>query len=149
MDFEGKILLKEKRDARVPAGRARRLARFPTRMLPGPLENAFLHFTLETGSETVTNELFLAEPKRCPLARAFVQAQCGEGDGSLSVTLTTDKPAFSVSLDATGIPGEFDDNCFTLLAGAPRVLAFAPRKPVTVGQLRKALSVRHLRETYR
>ena len=66
-----------------------------------------------------------------------------------TITLSTDKPAFSVWGEAFGIPGEFSDNHFTLLPGEPRTLTFKPRDPkTTFDYFRKSLTVKHIRETY-
>ena len=66
-----------------------------------------------------------------------------------TITLSTDKPAFSVWVEAFGIPGEFSDNHFTLLPGEPRTLTFIPRDPkTTFDDFRKSLIVKHIREAY-
>ena len=118
-------------------------------LVPAP-ERSFLLLTLETGKQRTTSELFFTEYKRCEIARAAVRvdvAASGDGHG-FSVTLGTDHPAFFVTLDAEGIAGEFDDNCFTLVPGVPRVVGFSPKGRATLSGFTKALKVRHLRETY-
>ena len=65
-----------------------------------------------------------------------------------SVTLTTNKPALFVNLNADGLAGEFDDNSLTLLPGQPRTLTFAPKGHVDQAAFAKALSVLHLRSTF-
>ena len=62
--------------------------------------------------------------------------------------LQTDKPAFFVLVNATGIPGEFSDNCLTLLPGHIQTLTFTPKHPVTLAAFRKSLTLHHLRATY-
>ena len=47
-----------------------------------------------------------------------------------------------------GIPGEFDDNSFTLLPGRPVTLTFAPKAKADFAAFAKALAVTHLRRTY-
>jgi beta-mannosidase len=162
-DFDGRVLRRESRAVSIPAGSSRRLLRRPVAQLLAAGRTAasphscFLHLALETRAGAAANEVFFAEHKRCGLARASVRAEVraaaakGAPPGSprLRVTLTTDRPAFFVALDAAGIPGEFDDNCLTLLPGEPRTIGFSPRGRVTAAELRKSLSVRHLRETYR
>lgn len=143
---------------RVPTGSARMLRKRRLASLTAAPEQSFLLLTLEMEGETVMSELFFTEHKRCDLAPANVRAEvaaAGRASGArgFSVSLTTDAPAFFVSLDAEGIPGEFDDNCFTLVPGTPRVVGFIPgvhesmARP-TLAQFRRALSVRHLRDTY-
>ena len=103
----------------------------------------------------VTSELFFAEYKRCEIAKATVRAEASSSSrGGFVLSLTTDAPAFFVSLDAEGIAGEFEDNCFTLVPGTPRLIGFipgarGPKTRPTLAELRRALSVRHLRDTYR
>ena len=96
------------------------------------------------------NEWLFNPYKRCPIADAKVVLTSAAGkDGTFTVTLKTDKPAFFVWVNATGIRGEFDDNSFTLLPDASRTLTFTPKDPaVTFDQFQKALTVKHLRETY-
>ena len=77
------------------------------------------------------------------LPRANVKAVV---DG-FKVTLTTDKPAFWVWLNAKGVAGEFDDNAVTLVPGAPRTFTFEPADGSTTSEaFRRALSVTHLME---
>ena len=156
MDFAGRTIRKESVAMRAPAGSARiLLKRLLSSLTPAP-ERSFLMLTLEAEGQAVTSELFFTEYKRCEIAKAAVRAEvtAGTGGRGIMVALTTDAPVFFVSLDAAGIPGEFEDNGFTLVPGAPRVVGFAPRgvgdkgRP-SLAEFRRALSVRHLRDTYR
>ena len=75
------------------------------------------------------------------LPKANVKAEI---DG-LKVTLTTDKPAFWVWMNAKGIRGEFDDNAVTLVPGEKRVFTFDPAdKATTPEAFKSAFSVTHL-----
>ena len=128
-------------------------ARRPGRRLP---TQAFLHLSLDCEGETAINELFLTEPKRVrDFAREGRDVACTETQDGCPCSFPTDAPAFYVSLSAAGIAGKFDDNCFTLLPGSPRALTFTPSapgggaRPVTAAELGGALSVTHLRDTYR
>ena len=78
------------------------------------------------------------------LPKANVKAEI---DG-FKVTLTTDKPAFWVWMNAKGIRGEFDDNAVTLVPGWPRTFIFKPKDAVTPAAFKAALSVTHLTELY-
>ncbi len=155
IDFSGKTVSREDLPVRAPAGSARLLKKYRRTDLGASPDKAFLHLSITAGGETADNELFLIEPKRCAIARAKVAASVTETNNGLAVRLSTDAPAFYVSLSAAGIAGEFDDNCFTLLPGSPRVLRFTPSAPggvgrsVTASQLGGALSVMHLRDTWR
>jgi beta-mannosidase len=78
-----------------------------------------------------------------------LKAAAREVNGSYQVEVSTDMPAFFVSLECKGIRGEFDDNCFTLLPGKPRTLVFAPKEAVTFKGFQDSLKVSHLRAAYR
>jgi beta-mannosidase len=150
VEFGGKRLRKETLEVRAAAGSARRLMSWPLAELAPTPETAFVHLALESRGETSYNELFLSEPKRSSLAGARVTAEASAaGQGAFSVRLAADAPAFYVSLEAGEIPGEFSDNCFTLLPGTPRTVEFRPSTGVALEKVRRSLGVRHLRETYR
>ena len=93
------------------------------------------------------NEWFFAPFKDCPVEDASITIGTAES-ASCQVTLSTDKPAFFVWVNATGVRGEFDDNSFTLLPGEPRTLAFAPKGPVAAETFRRALSVVDLGKSF-
>lgn len=118
----------------------------------GERRNRFLVVDIETGDKGIatyqTGWLFDTF-KNLNLAEAKVQLAAAERGGAFAITLSTDKPAFSVWVEAFGIPGEFSDNHFTLLPGEPRTLTFKPRDPkTTFDDFRKSLTVKHIRETY-
>ena len=149
IDLSGKVLSKESIDVRAPAGSSRKLKAWALEDLGASPDAAFLHLALARDGETSYNELFLTEPKRMSLAAASVTTEVEGTEGGFSVRLGSDAPSFYAALDAGGIPGEFSDNCMTLLPGTPRKVLFTPREKVTVERFRKSLSVRHLRDTYR
>ena len=70
------------------------------------------------------------------------------GDGTFEVALSTDKPAFFVTLDTPGIPGIFSDNSLSLLPGEAKTLIFRPKGQTDVAAIRQALTVNFLRKTY-
>ena len=64
-----------------------------------------------------------------------------------SIALTTDAPAFYLTVEAAGLRGEFDDNCFTLLPEETKRLVFTSKGEVpTTAALQQALTVRHLHD---
>jgi beta-mannosidase len=135
--------------ARVPAGSSKLVGVLSQEELTSAPEREFLFLkhTPEKG-KVFSNEHFFADYKRCAIEKAEIRVEAEECGDGLTVRLTTDKPAFFVSLDTGAIPGEFDDNCFTLLDGAPRSLFFTPRRKVSLEDLRGSLTVHHLRNTY-
>ena len=76
------------------------------------------------------------------LPKANVKAEIN----GFSVTLTTDKPAFWVWMNANGIRGEFDDNAVTLVSGSPRTFTFKPKDAITPELFKKSFTVTHLAE---
>ena len=77
--------------------------------------------------------------------------QCKEVDaGRFRVTVKVDAPVFYLSLDAEGTRGEFDDNCFALPPHEEKELVFTSKGAApSARELKKALTVSHLRSTYR
>ena len=150
MDFRGRSLRRVALRAALPAGSARLLRKFKLAELTDQPDTSFMALSLRSGRTTFQNEHFFCEWKKCDLAapRIRMSASARREDG-FTVKLTTDRPAFYVALNADGIRGEFDDNAFTLLPDEPRALVFAPKQKVTLRQFQAALSLNHLRATYR
>ncbi len=99
--------------------------------------------------ETVCNDLFFTHYKMCDLGDANVTALAQkQTDGTWEVTVRTDKPAFFVWLNASGIAGEFSDNSFTLLPGTVKTVTFKPKGQGDFIAFKKALEIKHLRQTY-
>ena len=111
-------------------------------------EEAFMHLELDCDGKNFKNEVFFAEQKKSAIPMAAVKTNVKAEGQSFKLEIATDKAAFFVSANADGIKGEFDDNCFTMLAGEKRVLTFTPESKVSLEQFRKAVSVKHLRATY-
>ena len=149
IDFSGKVRRKVELPARAAAGSARMLKAWDLAGIAPRLDEVFVSLALVRDGETTWNETFLTEPKRCALLPARITTEVTADGGRFLVGLSSDAPAFYAALTAEGIPGEFSDNCVTILPDAPRTIAFVPRTKVGVAAFRRALSVRHLRETYR
>jgi beta-mannosidase len=152
VDFGGKVVRKEELTARIPGGSSRLVKTFALSDIAPKPEDLFVSLLLERDGEVTHNETFLTEPKRCSLADARVtfDAEDSRGaEGGFTVRLSSDAPAFYTALAAEGVPGEFSDNCFAVLPDQPRTVTFTPRGRVGLAAFRKALSVRHLRGTYR
>ncbi|MDE1170091.1 MAG: hypothetical protein PW734_02605 [Verrucomicrobium sp.] len=150
--FSGKALKTVRFRARLKAGASARLRSFTRAALLGTAadEAAFLAVEIAAGGKTTRNELFLAPYKRCALEKPRIALAVRAEKGGFAVSLKADKPAFFVTLDPQALPGHFDDNAITLLPGETRVLRFRTKgaKAVTLAAFRKALTLRHLRDTY-
>ena len=141
--FDGRLIKTEKFKAQVPACSAKRVGGWKK------LDGAFLYLrpsvAADAGFSVYANDWMFFNYKDCSLADASVDV----GFNGFEVTLKTDKPAFWVWANVSGIAGEFSDNAFTLLPGHPVKVRFAPRSgDVTPEQFRKNFSLTHLRRTY-
>ena len=137
--FDGRILAVDRWMAVLPPDSSTDVGTWSKR------ENAFVLLTLKSPRGNFANEWFFDAYKACTLAAAKVSMACED----LSVTLSTDFPAFFVWVNARGVRGEFSDNCFALLPGRPKVLSFRPKGgSVSADDFKRSLSVTHLSETY-
>ncbi len=113
-----------------------------------------VEFNATAGGKTVrsANDLFLTEPKRCSLADPKLDVAVGRNtSGQLEVTLSSAAPAFYASLDIDSSIGRFSDNCVSVYPDRPVSLEFVPAdsaRGVDVEEIRRALTVFHLRSTY-
>lgn len=128
----------------VPADGVRHL-RGSSIIPPETDEATFLVLMLKTAKGEFSNVWVDGAFKRYDLPKATVRMRCN----GFRVTLESDRPAFFVWLNAHNIRGEFTDNCFTLLPGRQVSVIFRPQGSVTESDFRKALTLVHLRETYR
>ena len=87
----------------------------------------FLVLSLKTTWGVVHNDYHFAPYRDLPLEKAAIDVKA-EPDGR-RVTLSADKPAFFVWVNARGARGEFSDNSFTLLPGRPKTLTFEAKDP--------------------
>ena len=113
-------------------------------------KSRFLELSLECSSEQVAyNTWLFNEFKNSPLEKATVSCTPAENDGRWTVTLTADKPALFTWVAVGDIPGEFNDNSFTLYPGRPVELVFTPKNGFDdFEKFVSSLSVTHLSATY-
>ncbi|MBN1698029.1 MAG: glycoside hydrolase family 2 protein [Spirochaetales bacterium] len=143
-DFSGKCLHEETHDITIEGPGTESVTDLDARLLPDKPENIFLVLTLTGGEKTIENTFMFRPFKDCSIRKAAVDFSVVEEKEAIVVDLSTDVPAFFVSLDAEGIPGVFGDNCFTLLPGRGKRIAFHPAGKTNAGILGKALRVEHL-----
>ncbi len=147
-DFRGTLLKTEEFQVKIRATGAVLVKRYRAGDLTSEPDNTFLRSKLISDDHISCNELFFTDYKRCSLNKARVKAKVKKVSGGFSIELTTDLPAFFVSLNAEGIPGEFDDNCLTLINDEPKTVVFQPKANIKTDKFRSSLSIKHLRETY-
>ena len=139
--FSGKVVRRFRLPARVAAGSTKLIKKWNVVDIAPEPKKVFLQLRFNGA----TNTHFFTEWKGCDLAQPRIRVQVRK---DFQVTLSADQPAFFVSLNATGIRGEFDDNCVTLLPSQPVTLRFTPKQPVTLAAFKKSLTINHLRGTY-
>lgn len=154
-DFAGKVLRRDKQTVSIPPASAAMIKDYALSDLIATPAEGFMSISLKTDEGVLRNEHFFTQYKKCQLPAANVQVefggskkQPGSAGAPLEVTLSTDKPAFFVALSTPGIAGQWSDNAFTLLPGEKRALTFTPKQPLTAAELKKALKVKHLSESY-
>ena len=123
--------------------------------LPVKAEECFIYAELKTDKTISTTTLFPALYKECAIRKASITTEVTD---ALRITLTTDKPAFFVSLE-TSYPGTFSTNMITLLPGKPVTIQFNAEESLQVyngtdfirppkDSFEKSLRITDLRSTY-
>ncbi|MBF0245374.1 MAG: hypothetical protein HQL31_08895, partial [Planctomycetes bacterium] len=110
----------------------------------GKPEEGFLFLTLELDGTVFRNEHFFCTYKSCGIEPVKLAAKIESSGKCFRVSLSSEIPAFFVSLQAENIKGEFDDNMLTLVPGETRVLTFKPKEKVTLPAFRAALRLNSL-----
>ncbi len=140
LDFSGSVRLEETIQAELAAEAATPLALYPPERLPAAREEIFVTMELfgptdepraagknsgRDGARVIAaNDCFLCPPKRCALEKPEIAHDLRLDGDQVVVSLQTVRPAFYVSLDVEGLPGNFDDNLLTLLPGESRELRY-------------------------
>jgi beta-mannosidase len=147
-DFTGKVTFEENISVTVTAGGAKLLRSYELAKLTPKPDSHFMTLKMDIEGEIFRNEHFFCAWKKCELPKTDVKVKVKTVKEGFEITLEASKPAFYAGLFAEGICGEFDDNCFTILPDEKRTVLFKPRSNVTADAFKKALCVKHLRETY-
>ncbi len=149
--FDGAVIATEVLTATVAAGAAHMLTKRALTTLAATEADRGTRFWQLSLTGTSAGQHFahvntqvFTEYKRCTIFPAKVTTAIN----GFQVTLTTDRPALFVQVNADGLAGEFDDNSLTLLPGQPRTLNFTPKGAITAAAFAQAISVLHLRATY-
>ena len=128
---------------------AKILETIPLAELTDTPNEEFLYLEFGDGKNTFTNECFLAKYKNYQLPQARIDHKFYlDEQGQIHLELTSDKPAFYVFAELRGIQATFSDNSFTLLPGTVRDLVLTAEKNITLEEMEKLLTVKHLRNSY-
>ena len=156
LDFHGRTLSTLDLPSQLPPRSATRLAVYDLDRFGTEKERIgrFLSLSLDTTVKGqpvhFDNEWMFNFYKTCPIEDADVTMKAVNDNGVWKVKLSTDRPTFFTWVNATGIPGEFSDNSFTLYPDKPVTLVFTPKKDgLRFADFKASLSLFHLRKTYR
>ncbi|MCR5547592.1 MAG: hypothetical protein K6F25_02425 [Bacteroidales bacterium] len=150
--FDGKVISSKSIPLTLEAGTSRLVADCPLDDFGSEAERRGRFVELQLlcdGRQAAYNTWMFSEYKDCPLEKADVRCDAANKDGKWTVTLSSDKPAFFVWLSVGDIPGEFNDNSFTLYPGREVQLEFKPKGgSADFDGFVSALKVKDLSATY-
>ena len=142
--FDGERLWAETFPRRLAPGTSVRVAALDRSAVAPHPENGFLQLALraDDGQQVHGHESahFFARFKACELRPADLRIAVARAGNAFDLTVSTDAPAFYVTLDTPGLDGVFSDNAFTLMPGQARRIRFQARAAPTP----PALTDRHL-----
>ncbi|MBM3189240.1 MAG: glycoside hydrolase family 2 protein [Chloroflexi bacterium] len=116
----------------------------------GP-RDLLLWLELSVAGEAVsTNLVLFARPKHLELAEPEITTEVQPlADGSYRVTLTAQRPALWAWLELGDIDARYSEQFFHLRPDRPREIVVRPSRSVAIQELREALVVQSLVDTYR
>ena len=151
-DFDGKLIKELHKNMIIPKQSSTAFESLsPAKLEIDPKKHfAVLKTTAAADGKIYSHEntLFFTEEKNCGLMPADIKTEVSKVDDNYQVTLTTDKPAFFVTLETPGIKGIFSDNSFTLMPNEPKTITFRLVKYRSEVKFEEVLRVMDLRETY-
>lgn len=112
------------------------------------LSEIFVHGTLKSEAYKSDDTLFLSVWKKCNLEKAVIQytVECGENN-QLFIKLSSNKPAFYVSVETVGVNGTLSENMLTLLPSQEKLVSFTGLA-VSKEELSKSIRITSLRNVY-
>ena len=154
MTFDCKTLMTENFEAKVEPNQAVLLKEYAEDVFGTVWSRRGRYLVVDVEADdpavkTYQSGWFFDDPKTLNMEKPAIKMDVKDEGGAWRVTLSTDKPAFGVWVNAAGIAGEFSDNHIALIQGEPRTLEFKPRDPKTAFEdFRKSLTVKCIRSTY-
>ena len=124
---EGKPVTTETLKTDIAADTAKEIRAWAATELPSATGH-FLEVTFTYLGGTSRTTVLLTEPKRINFSNPELSFTVEEKEGVLEVVVKAQKPAFWVTLDQGDLPGRFDDNAVTLLAGEERRFRWIGKK---------------------
>ena len=121
------------------------------------LSEMFIQGSLDSEAYSSEDTLFLSVWKKCNLEKADIKYTVENGENNqLCIKLSSDKPAFYVSVETVGVSGTLSENMLTLLPGQEKIISFtastssssSSTKAVTKEELYKSIRITSLRNVY-
>lgn len=101
------------------------------------------------GEPDSPSTLLFASPKSLDLAEPRFHASIEAADaGAFRVTVTSPVPALYVWLDVAGADADYSENFFDLQPSRPKTVLVRPHHKSSLAEIRSALRVRSLQDTY-
>ena len=118
IDFQGRPVSVIQKNVTLNAESAVRMYAAELTGLPVQKDRGFFRARFRGGDIKRESSIFLTLPKECSIELPNIKFTADEEkDGIIKISLSTDKPAFFVSLDSGSIRGVFSDNCFPMFPG--------------------------------
>jgi beta-mannosidase len=149
--YEGTAVQQGKTPLRIDPRTSRLVVSKPLEELGSglPPEEIYLACELKKGETTLSSNIFHFSPlKRVELPQPEIRTEVLPRDGRLVVELQASKLAKDVYLSASGIKGRFSDNFFDLVPGRTVEVEFLTDLPTSAEELKAALKIISLRDTY-
>jgi len=150
-DLAGKTLEADGKALKVATRRSARVAKlnFAEHFQSAGPRGIIAWLELSVDGETVSSSVVtFAKPKHLDLPDPEISATVKKADGGFELNVKAKRPALWAWLELAGMDVRFSDNFFHLRPGRPVRLLARPARNLKVNQVRKALNIRSLVDTY-
>jgi len=152
IDVSGKTPAQGRKPAQTGAGSSKRVTvvNCKKEIEKYAARNVMMWLEFVVDGETVAdNFVNFARPKHIELQQPKITTAVRSAkDGVFSITVKAQNPALWAWLELDGVDARFSDNFFHVLPDKPQTVIVTPAKKMTLQQLRSALKVNSLIDTY-
>ena len=120
-DWEGKMTYGRTGNAEIPANQAIVIWEQNKWQMALPKDQGFIYATTEINGKEISNFFFTDVYKNCSLPEPNISVRIERKENMTMITLSTDKPAFFVHLEAKQVR-KFSDSSFVLLPEHPKTV---------------------------
>ncbi len=147
LDFDGRELFADERDASLSAMQSKVLASFDrTALCPAGHEEQrrFVAIDLDCGEYTSRNEHFFSVFKYLDLKKPCIRWDLKVSGDEVTMAIQSDTLAPFVWIRTGGIPGRWSDNGMHLRPAEEQTVVFYPRRETTPGELKPSIVMHDL-----